>query len=167
MCSSCCCCCCWKFSYFLICFSVVECMLWVVFRCELRIVSDANLFYIETILKHHGIMECFSEIYTNPGYVDKEGRLRIRPYHDFHSSSHGCNNVCPPNMCKVDCSAQIPPTNQNNLTQEEKQLKASNDFAWYACKGKYSDAIRIFPVSTWYTTLFNYKLLQKLQNQKC
>ncbi|XP_031090769.1 inorganic pyrophosphatase 1-like [Ipomoea triloba] len=68
--------------------------------CELRIVSDANLFYIETILKHHGISECFSEIYSNPGYVDEEGRLRIRPYHDFHSSPHGCNNVCPPNMCK-------------------------------------------------------------------
>ncbi|CAH9088588.1 unnamed protein product [Cuscuta europaea] len=68
--------------------------------CDLRIVSDANLFFIETILKHHGIRECFSEIKTNPGYVDKEGRVRIIPYHDFHISSHGCNNLCPPNMCK-------------------------------------------------------------------
>ncbi|VFR00187.1 unnamed protein product [Cuscuta campestris] len=68
--------------------------------CDLRIVSDANLFFIETILEHLGIKECFSEINTNPGFVDSEGRLRIFPFHDFHSSPHGCNNRCPPNMCK-------------------------------------------------------------------
>ncbi|CAI9114288.1 OLC1v1014973C1 [Oldenlandia corymbosa var. corymbosa] len=67
--------------------------------CDLRIVSDANVFFIETILNHLGIRECFSEINTNPGYVDDNGRLRILPYHDFHTSSHGCHR-CPPNMCK-------------------------------------------------------------------
>ncbi|CAK9154373.1 unnamed protein product [Ilex paraguariensis] len=67
--------------------------------CDLRVVSDANLFFIETILNHLGIRDCFTEINTNPGYVDEEGRLRIVPYHDFHSSPHGCN-LCPPNMCK-------------------------------------------------------------------
>ncbi|ONK70003.1 uncharacterized protein A4U43_C05F29190 [Asparagus officinalis] len=67
--------------------------------CDLRVVSDANLFFIETILKHHGIFECFSEINTNPGYVDEEGRLRIFPYHDFNKCSHRCG-LCPPNMCK-------------------------------------------------------------------
>ncbi|XP_071901373.1 inorganic pyrophosphatase 2-like [Coffea arabica] len=67
--------------------------------CDLRIVSDANLFFIETILNHLGIRGCFSEINTNPGYVDENGRLRILPYHDFHSASHGCDR-CPPNMCK-------------------------------------------------------------------
>ena len=69
-------------------------------RCDLRIVSDANVFFIETILKHHGLVECFNEITTNPCSVDGEGRLRILPYHDFNNSSHTCN-VCPPNMCKV------------------------------------------------------------------
>ncbi|PIA64398.1 hypothetical protein AQUCO_00100110v1 [Aquilegia coerulea] len=66
--------------------------------CELKILSDANLFFIETILKHHGLMDYFSEINTNPGFVD-EGRLRIFPYHDFISCPHGCD-LCPPNMCK-------------------------------------------------------------------
>ncbi|KAF2323530.1 hypothetical protein GH714_035936 [Hevea brasiliensis] len=66
--------------------------------CELRIVSDANLFFIETILKHLGLRDYFSEINTNSGFVDEEGRLRI-PYHDFTRSSHGCSR-CPPNMCK-------------------------------------------------------------------
>ncbi|XP_043721660.1 inorganic pyrophosphatase 1-like [Telopea speciosissima] len=67
--------------------------------CDLRILSDANLFFIETILKHHGLMDYFSEINTNPGFVDEEGRLRICPFHDFTSSPHHCN-LCPPNMCK-------------------------------------------------------------------
>ncbi|WJX86360.1 3'(2'),5'-bisphosphate nucleotidase [Trifolium repens] len=67
--------------------------------CDLRIVSDANMFFIETILKQLGISECFSEINTNPGYVNQEGRLRILPYHDFNKASHGCP-ICPPNMCK-------------------------------------------------------------------
>jgi len=68
--------------------------------CDLRIVSDANTFSIETILKNLGISECFTEINTNPGYVNQEGRLKIMPYHDFNNASHGCT-LCPPNMCKV------------------------------------------------------------------
>ncbi|KAA8540302.1 hypothetical protein F0562_024135 [Nyssa sinensis] len=67
--------------------------------CDLRIVSDANLFFIETILKHLGLRDYFSEINTNPSLVDREGRLRIFPSHDFHSSPNGCS-LCPPNMCK-------------------------------------------------------------------
>ncbi|KAK4719163.1 hypothetical protein R3W88_017501 [Solanum pinnatisectum] len=67
--------------------------------CDLRVISDANVFFIETILKHVGIRDCFSEINTNPGYVDEEGRLRILPYVDFQKSPHGCN-LCPPNICK-------------------------------------------------------------------
>ncbi|KAI9079227.1 hypothetical protein K1719_038832 [Acacia pycnantha] len=67
--------------------------------CDLRVVSDANMFFIETILKHLGIKDYFSEINTNPGYVNEEGRLRILPYHDFNKAPHGCG-LCPPNMCK-------------------------------------------------------------------
>ncbi|KAL5724850.1 3'(2'),5'-bisphosphate nucleotidase [Ranunculus cassubicifolius] len=65
--------------------------------CDLRIVSDANTFFIETILKYHGLLDYFSEINTNPGFVDEEGRLRIKPCHDFTGCSH---DSCPPNMCK-------------------------------------------------------------------
>ncbi|KAM3325094.1 hypothetical protein P3S67_000218 [Capsicum chacoense] len=65
--------------------------------CDLKIVSDANLFFVETILEHSRIKDFFSEINTNPSYVDDEGKLRIRSYHDF---DHKCNNPCPPNRCK-------------------------------------------------------------------
>ncbi|KAK2646163.1 hypothetical protein Ddye_021358 [Dipteronia dyeriana] len=60
-------------------------------------VSDANVFFIETILKQHGLLACFSKIITNPSLVDNESRLRIFLYHDFKSCSHNCN-ICPPNM---------------------------------------------------------------------
>ncbi|KAF8678616.1 hypothetical protein HU200_046235 [Digitaria exilis] len=70
--------------------------------CDLRVLSDANGFFIETILDHHGLRGCFSEINTNPSHVDASGRLRIEPYHEFrHGASHGCGvGTCPPNMCK-------------------------------------------------------------------
>ncbi|KAL6974692.1 3'(2'),5'-bisphosphate nucleotidase [Sarracenia purpurea var. burkii] len=68
-------------------------------KCELKIISDANQFFIETILKHYGLFDCFSEIITNPSIVEGEGQLRIFPYHDSLSSPHGCN-LCPPNLCK-------------------------------------------------------------------
>ncbi|PKI62045.1 hypothetical protein CRG98_017418 [Punica granatum] len=67
--------------------------------CQLKIVSDANRFFIETILKQHGLLHCFSEIITNPAFEDEEGRLRIVPFHDTVCSPHGCS-LCPPNMCK-------------------------------------------------------------------
>jgi len=73
------------------------------FRCDVKIVSDANSFFIETILKHHGVWKCFSEIICNPSHV-KEGSLNICPYHDYLKSSHGCN-LCPPNMCKAIASS--------------------------------------------------------------
>jgi pyridoxal phosphate phosphatase PHOSPHO2 len=71
--------------------------------CELRILSDANAFFIDAVLTHHGLASYFTEISTNPAHVDAAGRLRISPYHDIrHGSSHGCTlATCPPNMCKV------------------------------------------------------------------
>ncbi|CAN0877997.1 Inorganic pyrophosphatase 1 [Linum grandiflorum] len=68
--------------------------------CELRIVSDANVLFIETILEHLGLRQYFSEIHTNPGVVDEqEGRLKIFPYHGSDKAPHGCT-LCPANMCK-------------------------------------------------------------------
>ncbi|KAF7037731.1 hypothetical protein CFC21_048045 [Triticum aestivum] len=69
--------------------------------CDLRVLSDANRFFIEAVLDHHGLRGCFSEINTNPSRVDADGRLRIAPHHDFHAGPHGCGlGTCPPNMCK-------------------------------------------------------------------
>jgi pyridoxal phosphate phosphatase PHOSPHO2 len=73
----------------------------IFFRCDLRIISDANLFYIETILEHHNLLGCFSEINTNPTFVDEKGCLHVTPFHDSTTlPPHACQ-LCPPNMCKV------------------------------------------------------------------
>ncbi|KAK9112502.1 hypothetical protein Scep_020021 [Stephania cephalantha] len=68
---------------------------------QVGIASDPNVFFIETILKHHSLFDCFSKINTNSSVVDKQGRLRIFPCHDLTSSSCFRNlDNCPPNMCK-------------------------------------------------------------------
>ncbi|KAK1314290.1 Inorganic pyrophosphatase 1 [Acorus calamus] len=85
--------------------------------CELRIVSDANHFFIETILKQHELFECFLEINTNQSFIDHEGELRIQPYHDFNFASHGCANPCPPNMCKGLIIKRI----QDSMSSEGKK----------------------------------------------
>uniref|UniRef100_A0A0D9YPJ3 Phosphatase n=1 Tax=Oryza glumipatula TaxID=40148 RepID=A0A0D9YPJ3_9ORYZ len=67
--------------------------------CELRVLSDANAFFVGAVLDHHGLAGCFSAVDTNPAAVDADGRLRILPYHGL--PGHGCPlATCPPNMCK-------------------------------------------------------------------
>ncbi|XP_004503534.1 thiamine phosphate phosphatase-like protein [Cicer arietinum] len=68
--------------------------------CDLRIISDANFFSIQTILEHHNLLGCFSQINTNPAFVDDKGCLCITPFHDSTTlPPHACH-LCPPNMCK-------------------------------------------------------------------
>ncbi|KAK4269262.1 hypothetical protein QN277_022446 [Acacia crassicarpa] len=97
--------------------------------CDLRIVSDANTFFIETILTHLEIKDCFSEINTNPGYINEEGRLRILPYHGFNKPPHGLG-LCPPNMCKGLIIERI----QDSIcVDESKRLIYVGDGAWDYC----------------------------------
>jgi pyridoxal phosphate phosphatase PHOSPHO2 len=99
--------------------------------CELRVLSDANALFIETVLAHHGLAGYFSGIDTNPGYVDAAGRLRIRPYHEFHASApgHGCElPTCPPNMCKVvivpSIHVHVQFTHQSSLLDDDDDFRA-------------------------------------------
>lgn len=89
--------------------------------CELRILSDANAFFVDTILAHHGLADYFSGTDTNPAHVDAAGRLRIRPYHEFGAAAHGHGcalPTCPPNMCKGKVMERI-------LLQEEEEAAAA------------------------------------------
>lgn len=61
---------------------------------ELAVVSDANMFFIETWLEHAGVRHLFWKIFTNPASFDDTGRLVLLPFH-----SHLCSR-CPDNMCK-------------------------------------------------------------------
>ncbi|XP_053269187.1 probable phosphatase phospho1 isoform X2 [Pleuronectes platessa] len=61
---------------------------------ELLVVSDANMFFIETWLEHAGVRPLFRKIFTNPASFDATGQLMLLPFH-----SHSCSR-CPDNMCK-------------------------------------------------------------------
>ncbi|KAL7372012.1 hypothetical protein ABVT39_008443 [Epinephelus coioides] len=61
---------------------------------ELAVVSDANMFFIETWLERAGVRQLFRKIFTNPASFDAIGRLELLPFH-----SHSCSS-CPDNMCK-------------------------------------------------------------------
>ena len=88
--------------------------------CELRILSDANSFFIDTVLQYHGIRGIFTGVHSNPAWIDNKGQLRYtalananyaRPSVSANNSSynenfppmmmplHSCPH-CPPNLCK-------------------------------------------------------------------
>ncbi|XP_019939055.1 probable phosphatase phospho1 [Paralichthys olivaceus] len=61
---------------------------------ELVVVSDANMYFIETWLEHAGVRPLFRKVFTNPASFDAAGQLVLLPFH-----SHSCSR-CPDNMCK-------------------------------------------------------------------
>ncbi|XP_023691389.1 probable phosphatase phospho1 isoform X1 [Paramormyrops kingsleyae] len=61
---------------------------------EIVLVSDANMFFIETWLCRAGARQLFLKIFTNPASFNEDGRLLLGPYH-----AHNCPR-CPENMCK-------------------------------------------------------------------
>ncbi|KAF9429220.1 hypothetical protein BGZ76_001644 [Entomortierella beljakovae] len=67
---------------------------------ELCIISDANTFYIDTILKAHGLDSLFTTVITNPAHFDNQGRLHVSRYHGINKEPHGCSLLCHPNLCK-------------------------------------------------------------------
>jgi pyridoxal phosphate phosphatase PHOSPHO2 len=84
-----------------------------------HIVSDANTFFIESILTSYHIRDSFSEIHTNPSYWE-DNKLIIARYHNNHLRPkqylehtrnevklHSCKN-CPVNMCKGDIVKNLP-----------------------------------------------------------
>ncbi|OTF70730.1 pyridoxal phosphate phosphatase PHOSPHO2-like protein, partial [Euroglyphus maynei] len=62
---------------------------------ELIIISDANSFSIQEILKQNNLIQCFREIFTNPARFDQNGCLRIEYYHEQNEC-----RLSPKNLCK-------------------------------------------------------------------
>ena len=65
----------------------------------MAIISDANSYFIEHILKSYNIEDCFDSIHTNPAFFENDGRLRVRPFHSPESPHECCR--CPVNLCKT------------------------------------------------------------------
>ena len=67
---------------------------------EIRILSDANTFFIDTILKSNGL-QAIGTVVSNPAAFDEHGRLLIQP---FHTDPHPADSTSPPNLCKGLCT---------------------------------------------------------------
>ncbi len=61
---------------------------------ELIVVSDANSYFIRHVLQHHKLLKHFSEIFSNPGYVDSKGQLIISPYMNNVECKMSSRNLC-------------------------------------------------------------------------
>ena len=62
-------------------------------------ISNANSFFIYTILNHYGLKPAFNKIYTNRA-IQQDGVIKIL---DCHSHNHA---KCPRNLCKGSILAQ-------------------------------------------------------------
>ncbi|CAF1286279.1 unnamed protein product [Rotaria sordida] len=62
---------------------------------HLIIVSDSNLVFIQTILKHNHLHHIFKDIFTNPAYFNKDDQCLIIEQYGQQTCP-----TCPSNMCK-------------------------------------------------------------------
>ena len=58
------------------------------------IISDSNMVFIDSILRHHDIRGIFSDIYTNPACFEDSGLLRIKMYHEQDWCHLSAINLC-------------------------------------------------------------------------
>ncbi|OAD80420.1 hypothetical protein PHYBLDRAFT_161062 [Phycomyces blakesleeanus NRRL 1555(-)] len=80
-------------------------MLWVNLKLNANntrvlIVSDANTFYIETILEAYNVRNLVTDIITNRFYTDSHGRFRIDRRTPASGPQHNCPQGCSANLCK-------------------------------------------------------------------
>jgi len=69
----------------------------------LFVLSNANKFFIETILQHQAIRSCFDEIVTNPADFTVPTSPNLLVLHKRvgpNDPPHGCQVGCEDNMCK-------------------------------------------------------------------
>ena len=71
---------------------------------HLIIVSDSNLVFINTILKHCHLHHAFKDIFTNPAYFNKDDQCLIIEQYGQQTCP-----TCPSNMCKREIIEKLHP----------------------------------------------------------
>ncbi|KAI9030835.1 phosphatase phospho-type [Phycomyces nitens] len=69
-------------------------------KTRVIIVSDANPFYIETILETYNVRNLVTDIITNTLYTDSQGRFRVGRRTPASGLQHNCPQGCSANLCK-------------------------------------------------------------------
>ncbi|KAG8213566.1 phosphatase phospho-type [Butyriboletus roseoflavus] len=101
----------------------------------LFILSNANVFFINTILQHQGIRGCFDTIITNPADFsapNNPNRLVLRRRVGPQDPPHNCQVGCEENMCKgQELTRYLDAHRQSNDTEFDRIIyigDGSNDF---------------------------------------
>ncbi|KAI9572325.1 phosphatase phospho-type [Boletus coccyginus] len=99
----------------------------------LFILSNANTFFINTILQHQGIRECFDTIITNPADFTSENphRLVLRRRVGPDDPPHNCQVGCEENMCKGQELARYLDAHRESNTEFDRVVyvgDGNNDF---------------------------------------
>ncbi|NXG44334.1 PHOP1 phosphatase, partial [Psilopogon haemacephalus] len=92
---------------------------------EVILISDANVFGIESKLRAAGSYSLFRKVFSNPSGFDKRGYFTLGPYH-----SHKCLE-CPSNMCKRKILAEYLAERAREEVEFERVLyvgDGANDF---------------------------------------
>nr|XP_018902478.1 PREDICTED: pyridoxal phosphate phosphatase PHOSPHO2-like [Bemisia tabaci] len=63
-------------------------------NCDVIIISDSNSVFISDWLKHYGLSDHVSAVFTNPAYFDESNLLHIEMYHEQHSCKLSAINLC-------------------------------------------------------------------------
>lgn len=129
-------------------------------RFDVIIVSDANTFFIETVLNRHGLGNCVKKIYSNSAFFDEHGCLQIHEYHwqEF------CD-ISAKNMCKGHILKQYLKQTYQNEGIRYSRINYAGDGQNDLCPSlKLLEADRIFPRKGWRL----YKIIEGMftvQNQ--
>jgi len=96
----------------------------------LFILSNANTFYIDTILQHQGIRDHFDTIITNPADFSSENphRLVLHRRVGPNDPPHDCQVGCDENMCKGQELARYLDTHDTEFERIVYVGDGSNDF---------------------------------------
>jgi len=122
-------------------------------QAHLVIISDANTFFIQTILQAYGFGHLFKDhqIYTNPAHFDDQGRCRVCYHHNQaqqiglqHKRNDSPNTHQSPTPIPV--AVEIPPSqpsssphpHQQQMQQEHKCERCPKNM----CKGMIFDAVK-------------------------
>ncbi|KAM4622481.1 phosphoethanolamine/phosphocholine phosphatase [Discoglossus pictus] len=92
---------------------------------EIILLSDANMFGIESSLRSNGYQALFRRVISNPTSLERKGYLTLGPYH-----SHTCRQ-CPANMCKRKVLTEYLKERSQDGVKFEKLLyvgDGANDF---------------------------------------
>lgn len=84
---------------------------------RVSIVSDANTFFIETVLKHYKVYECVHQVFTNAAFVRKQQNcVQLVQFSQSEGNKpHNCSS-CPINLCKGQVVKQLLSGNAYGFT---------------------------------------------------